>query len=644
MNNIEILLDYLRKQAGEHYVSSRTLAEALNVSDRTVRNYVKAINEKHPNLIESSRSGYRIGEEENRQVHKDTNSTSHAKSRRFYILRRLIKRSERGLDLFDLADTLYVSDATIRSDMAQLNQLVNKHGLQITQHHHRYLLKGNEKSRRKLMIDLIDYSKPTSTSLEEEIQMFLGDISLQALMKLSKESFEKYHVHPNTYFFKNFILHLAIAVDRASDNEQLEKSSYHVENRTAVSFQAVEEIAERLYENHQIRLSQADKDELSILFVGQSNLDKTLVNNYTSNDVSRALDHAIQEISDVYMVDFDNDSFRNRLLIHIQNLYNRLLQNKYTRNLSVLNIRIKYPIIFDIAVYLASVLSNDLDVEINDDEIAFLALHIGSYLNSRPEEDQKIKTIIITPAYLSQQSDIQQVIERNFEDDLEVAGVYEDVSEINELLSPEFVITTQDVNQLENAFATIHAEIVSIHEFITKHDITLIRRKIEEIKHHKYVRFIKKKIPELIKEEFLIHFHETLSKKQIMETIADVFQRHNYVPADYLEKLNQREKISATSYPSGIAIPHTMKYEADKTGLIILIPEAPVDWDSNEVKLIIGMAVNKQDTHTFNQIFPRIIELVAESYHVNYLAGAKNREVFIDRLIELMGAGEYFLE
>ncbi len=388
MNNTEMLLDYLRKQAGEHYVSSKTLAEALSVSDRTVRNYVKAINEKHPNLIESSRAGYRIGEE-NKQVHKGTNTTSHAESRRFYILRRLIKRSERGLDLFDLADTLYVSDATIRSDMAQLNQLVNKHGLQITQQHHRYLLKGNEKSRRKLMIDLIDYSKPTSTSLEQEIQMFLGDISLQMLMKLSKESFEKYDVHPNTYFFKNFILHLAIAVDRASDDEQLERSSYQVENRTAVSFQVVEEIAERLYKNHQIRLSQADKDELSILFDGQSNPDKTLVNNYTSNDIAKALDHAIQEISGVYMVDFDNDSFRNRLLIHIQNLYNRLLQNKYTRNLSVLNIRIKYPIIFDIAVYLASVLSNDLDVEINDDEIAFLALHIGSYLNSQPEEEQK---------------------------------------------------------------------------------------------------------------------------------------------------------------------------------------------------------------------------------------------------------------
>ncbi len=73
-----------------------------------------------------------------------------------------------------------------------------------------------------------------------------------------------------------------------------------------------------------------------------------------------------------------------------------------------------------------------------------------------------------------------------------MAGVYEDVSEINALLSPEFIITTLDANQVENAFATIHAEIVSIHEFITKHDITLIRRKIEEIKHYKYVRFIKK--------------------------------------------------------------------------------------------------------------------------------------------------------
>jgi len=645
MNKTDMLLDYLKKHSGKDFISAKTLADSLGVTDRTIRHYVKSINEKQPNLIESSRVGYRISSNTSKVViYTENNNDQKIDNRRFYILRRLIKSSDRGLDLFDLADTLYVSDATIRSDMIYLNRFVAKHGLQVIQQHNRYFLTGDEKSHRKLMMDLIDFSKPTNTSLEEEVQRFLGKISLHELMKLSRNIFEKYHVHPNTYFFKNFVLHLAIAVDRATDNEQLEQSSSPINNRNTTSFKIVNDITENLHKMYQIQFSQADKDELAILFIGQLKDEEISMNDYASIKVSKALEHAIQEIGEVYMVDFDDHNFKTRLLVHVQNLYNRLMQNIYTRNMSVLNIRIKYPIIFDIAVYLASVLSNDLNVEINDDEIAFIALHIGSFLNSQHDKKHKINTVIITPAYLGQQTEIEKCIQKHFHDDLFIRGIYEDVSDINSLTSNDLVITTQNPELLRNHFATINTEIVSIHEFITKHDIALISRAVENLKHNYYVNFLKEKIPELIRDKFFINISDDSSKEQIMKTIADGFQQNGFVEDDYLKKLNEREKISSTAYPSGVAIPHTMKFEAKKTGLMILKPVSHVEWDSIKVRLIFGIAVNKEDSYTFNKIFPRIIELAAEPFNINYLFGTNTRNEFINRLIELMVRDNYFPE
>ena len=643
MNKTDMLLDYLKKHSGKDFISAKTLADSLGVTDRTIRHYVKSINEKQPNLIESSRVGYRLSSNTSKVV-KYPENNDHMDNRRFYILRRLIKSSDRGLDLFDLADTLYVSDATIRSDMIYLNRYVTKHGIQIIQQHNRYVLTGDEKSRRKLMMDLIDFSKPTTTSLEEEVQRFLGKISLHELMKLSRTIFEKYHVHPNTYFFKNFVLHLAIAVDRATDNEQLEQSSSPINNRNTTSFKIVNDITDNLYKMYQIQFSQADKDELAILFIGQLEDDEISMDNYANIKVSKALEHAIQEIGEVYMLDFDDHNFKTRLLIHVQNLYNRLMQNKYTRNMSVLNIRIKYPIIFDIAVYLASVLANDLNVEINDDEIAFIALHIGSFLNSQHDEKNKINTVIITPAYLGQQSEIEKCIQKHFDEDLIIRGIYEDISDLNSLTSNDLVITTQNTEHLRNHFATVNTEIVSIHEFITKHDIAIISRAVENIKHNHYVNFLKEKIPELIRDKFFINISNDSSKEQIMKTIADRFQQNGFVDDDYLKKLNEREKVSSTAYPSGVAIPHTMKFEAKKTGLMILKPVSHVEWDSIKVRLIFGIAVNKEDSYTFNKIFPRIIELAAEPYNINYLFGTNTRNEFINRLIELMVRDNYFPE
>jgi lichenan operon transcriptional antiterminator len=45
----------------------------------------------------------------------------------------------------------------------------------------------------------------------------------------------------------------------------------------------------------------------------------------------------------------------------------------------------------------------------------------------------------------------------------------------------------------------------------------------------------------------------------------------------------------------------------------------------------------------FNKIFPRIIELAAEPYNIQYLSGTNTRNEFIDRLIELM-VRDYFPE
>ncbi|GGE27628.1 hypothetical protein GCM10011391_02580 [Pullulanibacillus camelliae] len=261
------------------------------------------------------------------------------------------------------------------------------------------------------------------------------------------------------------------------------------------------------------------------------------------------------------------------------------------------------------------------------------------------KKNHKIRTVIITPAYLHQHNQIERYIQKYFDDDLEVEGIYEDViSDWNLLIPPELVITTQNAECLENEFATSNTEIVSIHEFMTKHDAVLIKRAVEKIKHSKYLRFLKQKVPELIRDEFFLKIRDGIPKEQIIKTIADVFQQYGYVDDDYLIKMNEREKVSSTAFPSGIAVPHTMKFESKKTGLMIIKPITPIRWDSVKVKLIIGISVNKEDSQMFNMIFPRIIELTAEPYNINYLVASASRYEFIQRLIELMAKDNYFQE
>ena len=78
----------------------------------------------------------------------------------------------------------------------------------------------------------------------------------------------------------------------------------------------------------------------------------------------------------------------------------------------------RYPILFDIAVYLSSLIARDLEIEIAEDEIAFLALHLGSFLDEQEENEYKIRTQLKISGYLDRENRVLGCLEKRFGDEL----------------------------------------------------------------------------------------------------------------------------------------------------------------------------------------------------------------------------------
>lgn len=645
MNKKEALIYYLNRQPKEGYTSAKKLAKLLGVTDRTIRNLVKNINDEVVDYIFSSKEGYKLNPQKSYllTIHEEDSINN----RRFYILRRLFKSTERGIDVFDLADSLYVSDATIRSDLAYINTLAKFHELTLTQKENRFFLNGSEKNKRSLMMALLREQNVNGSSFEEDIEKFLDNISLQKVTDIVQTIFKKYHLTPNTYFMQNFILHLAIAIDRGRSQTAVENS--HYENSSLVSSskqlgeKIVKEIDDQLFTLYEFHLTEQDKIELSLLSdieVKQKDMDKDFID----DNVQQALAHALSEVANIYMISFDDKEFKTRLLYHVQNLYNRATKNIGTRNFSILDIKVKYPVLFDIAIYMSSILSNKLVIDISEDEIAFLALHIGTFLENQKNADQKIKAIIVTPKYLQQEEKIISEVVRNFQDEINIIGVYSDLNEVDLIkIKSELIITTFKLTEiLKNKVFLSTSKLINIKEFISKQDISKIRQSLEEIYHDRYVVFLQEQIPRMIPADFYFIFKDKLNQEALTNLLSDTFIMKDYVDKTYRSKLNEREELSPTSFPSRIAIPHTIKYDSKKTGIIIVKLLKSTLWGENEVQLVMALSVNNKDTSMFNKVFPRIIEVVAEEYNVNLLWSTTNREEFIDKLINLMTADNYY--
>ena len=85
------------------------------------------------------------------------------------------------------------------------------------------------------------------------------------------------------------------------------------------------------------------------------------------------------------------------------------------------SIKGNFPYAYNQAVDLSIEIEKRFSVSINDDEIAYIALHIESFLERR--EEKRVKTVIVCSTGLGTARLLEQRIKKYFSDELEVNRV-----------------------------------------------------------------------------------------------------------------------------------------------------------------------------------------------------------------------------
>src|SRR5699024_12153638 len=82
-------------------------------------------------------------------------------------------------------------------------------------------------------------------------------------------------------------------------------------------------------------------------------------------------------------------------------------------------------------------------------------------------------------------------------------------------------------------------------------------------------------------------------KNETIEKAGQAIVSNSTVTEDYIQAMKDREQVVTTFMGSGLAIPHgtdEAKTSVLKSGLpLIQIPDG-VDWDGEEVKVVVGIA------------------------------------------------------
>lgn len=629
------LLEILSEKNDE-WVNSKDLAEYFNCSTRTIRNYVSTINSELSHVIESSNIGYKLNKNAFR---KDQQNLSESKlklnDRKSRIFLEMLKNSSSGIDLFELSEKLFISESTLKNDIQELKQSLPSQTLRITIKGDLVKLEGSEHSKRKYMVDLLyDEGNSVYDELKSSIEQMIEDISLDEIKNIIRSTLSNLNIFINQYSLNNIVLHFAISMERIRQGYILTENDQDIlkDNLDKQELTLTNEITKGLAKKYNVHFPESEIYKLALQFVGL--YDKSLIENNNEQQVEAYVDSTILSVlrdvlrraEDIYLIDFEDNDFINKLAIHLQGLFYRSQFQKFNRNSNLLDIKISYPIIYDISVYIASLIQEKIDITFNEDEISFIALHIGSLLEKEKAIDKNyIRILLIANDYHGIRDQITKKIKNRLGSSVQIQSVsdYND----NQFFHYDLLVTT------DRKVATTYEGSVFIKPFLTDRDLIKIEKRVDVKKQHQ-----KDLIDKLIKR----FFSESLYFNQIDPSglmVSDIIKHMNqmmiaerYVDENFYYSVQRREKMSPTSFPSGIAVPHSVELDALKSGISILTLQEPIIWSDQEIKVVALVAINKKESKKFNKFFELFIEIVSESYNVEQLRKSENCDEFITKL------------
>ena len=277
-NKAKDILNYFIKNTPRS-ISCKELAGVFGVSERQIKNYIAQINkETSPQLLikQGLLREYCLCEGYKKYLHLFNYTEQTPKVRVNTIIAKLLL-ARNSIDLFDLADEMFISRATLDADLVRVRQFIEPFDLMLQTNRDEIALLGSEKNKRKLTSHMISNEQYADFMGSDKLSYLDNSYQVDRLKQGLVEIFDECHFIYNDYSLNNIVLHLVITIDRLQKNCTIEKSTPST-NISDNEREVTERVANFLSENYGITFSDIELTNLSIfLSCNLSTVDYTLI-------------------------------------------------------------------------------------------------------------------------------------------------------------------------------------------------------------------------------------------------------------------------------------------------------------------------------------------------------------------------------
>ena len=614
-----------------NWITGKELAKLLNVSDRTIRSDIDVINKFYDCLLIKSnkRLGYQIDEallfKQDIETKELIPQNSH--ERCVYIIRELLFKSKE-INLIALQDQVFVSGYSIDNDIKKIRKMISEYpSLKLIRSKNYISLRGNEADKRKLYKQLLTEETHGNFLNLNSIADLWSNFDLLEIKDILEDVCELYNYQIREIDFPMIMIHAGVAIERIINRNYINSKTakHHLNNN--IEYQISYDFFHRVSKTIDIELVEDEVVLFAQLLIGSyqkddenENLDKLL---------NQIVDAVIKEVKDYFDINFSKDKdFKLGLKMHLQLLLERQQNNVTITNIYLQEIKRKYPLVFEMAIRAGEVIADICKINVKENELSFLALHLGAAYD-RVNSIKRYRAVIIIPHNQMLSNMCIDKLKLRFEERMVIVkryGFYEET--MIKQQEPDLIITTVPLKH------NLSIPTVQITLFVNYEDESKVFQTLNLLDKQRYHEDFVVLVNELIRPDLFHVKKQMASSKELIDFLCDELISKNLADERYKEDVFKRESVSATSFVNGFAVPHSIEITSKESCISIMILDKPVKWGDFEVKLVLLLAIRDTDSHLLKIFFDWLSSIVSDSNKFRQLLEVKNYQEFIQHVIE----------